>query len=185
MVAYGRPRKLTPTSLRGLADGVVAAVATFDTAHAGFYGDTEHLRTLTLLPDTSGGLTLPEVLPATLANIGNSNADQITNSGDVESWPVITFHGPIANPEITWVGTNTSIRLVATVPSDRSVTIDPRPWVRSILRSDGASLAGAKRGVRLEDLRLPPGVTEVAFRGQDATGTSSCVIRWRDGLSTP
>ncbi|GAB3213327.1 hypothetical protein GCM10027294_43840 [Marinactinospora endophytica] len=184
MTVYGRPRRLSTATLRGRPDGVADYVATFDTVDSAWYGDLRTV-TLSLLPDLSGGLTLPALLPVRLEPIGNANADLLVNEGDTVSWPMIEFTGPITNPEITWVGTDISLRLVTTIPHDRTVTIDTRPWARTILRSDGASLAGAKRGVLLEDLRLPPGRTEVAFRGQDPTGASSATIRWRDAYSTP
>lgn len=182
---YGRPRKFTPSSLRGLEDGVAGAVTTFDTAHGGFYSDVEHTTTLTLVPDLSGGLTVPYTVPFTLAAVDNSDDGIAANQGDADTWPVITVNGPITNPEVRWVGTGVSLRLQTALSSGQSVVIDPRPWVRSIVRSDGASLAGTARGVRLEQLVLPPGPTEVALRGQDPTGTATCQVSWRDAYTTP
>lgn len=182
---YGRPRRFTPTSLRSLADGSVGAVATFDAMHTNYYSDTEHTTTLTLVPDLSGGVTVPYTVPFQLSAVDTSADDTITNGGGADAWPIITFTGPITQPEIRWVGTAVSMRLATTIASGQTVTLDPRPWARSITRSDGASLAGLARGSHLEDLALPPGPTTIAFRGQDATGTATCQVSWRDAHTTP
>ncbi|WP_435110157.1 hypothetical protein [Nocardiopsis synnemataformans] len=185
VIVYGRPRRFTPATLRTLADGSVSAVATFDTMHADYYADTETVLSLSLISSGGGGITWPiEAWPITWAASGERQ-DAVANTGDMDTHPIITFHGPIANPQVTWVGTTTSLRLAATIPSGMSVTVDTRPWVTTITRNDGASLAGAARGSLLEDLRLPPGQTIIHFSGTDLTGTSSCEVRYRSAFSTP
>src|SRR5690606_20764520 len=111
--------------------------------------------------------------------------DAVIVGGDTDTWPVITIRGPVAQPSIRLVGTDVAVRLDTTLAGDRSVTIDPRPWARSVLRDDGASLAGALRGSPLAALRLPPGQTVVHFGGTDLSGQSSASIRWRDAALTP
>lgn len=182
---YGRPRRMTPASQRSRADGVVDLVADFQTADRAFYADVESERTLNLLPTLGGGLMVPFTPPATLVAVGNSDSTLAVNGGDTDTWPVVTFHGPITNPSIEWVATGSRLTLQTTLGTGRSVTVDTRPWARTALRDDGASLAGALRGPRLSEFTLPVGSTQIAFRGQDPTGTSSCVVRWRDAYSTP
>lgn len=185
VVVYGRPRRMTPASQRSRQDGVIDLVADFQTADRAFYGDVEQERILNLLPNLGGGLMVPFTPPAILRAVNNSDSTMITNGGDLPTWPVITFHGPIVNPSVEWVATGSRLTLQATLAYDRSVTIDTRPWARTALRDDGASLAGSLRGPRLGEFTLPVGPTQIAFRGQDPTGTSSCVVRWRDAHSTP
>lgn len=185
VVVYGRPRKFTPASLRTLPDGAVSSVATFDTMHADYYSDTEQILSLSLISADGGGITWPIASWPIVWAAGGERQDAVNNTGDMDTHPAITIHGPITNPQVSWVGTSTSLRLADTIPSGMSVTIDPRPWVTSVLRSDGASLAGKTHGSLLEDLRLPPGQTIVHFSGTDLTGTSSCEIRYRAAHSTP
>lgn len=182
---YGRPRRMTPASQRSRSDGVVDLVADFQTADRAFYADVEQERTLTLLPNLSGGLMVPFTPPVVLNPVSNSDSTIATNTGDLPTWPVITFHGPITNPSVEWVATGSRLTLQATLTTGRSVVIDTRPWARTALRDDGASQAGKLYGPRLSEFTLPTGSTQIAFRGQDPTGTSSCVVRWRDAYSTP
>lgn len=107
------------------------------------------------------------------------------NRGDAPSWPVITFHGPVAQPSIELVGTGRRLSLDTTLAYDRSITIDTRPWARTILRDDGASFAGVARGASLSEFQLPVGQTVLAYRGTDLSGQSRCVIEWRNAYSTP
>ncbi|PRX91991.1 hypothetical protein [Allonocardiopsis opalescens] len=183
-VVYGRPRRLEPASVALIADGLVDLVADFQCSDYAFYDDVASSVVLSLVPDMSGGLSIPFTPPVQLAPIQDSDSDQLRNAGDLPTWPVITIQGPIVNPSITFVG-GSSIQLVTTLAFDHVVTIDPRPWVRSITRQDGASLAGYARGARLAELELPPGSTVVQFRGQDLTGTSSCTITVRSAYSVP
>ena len=182
---YGRPRRMTPASQRMRDAGVVDLVADFQTADRGFYADAEQERTLNLLPNLSGGLMVPFTPPATLNAVSNSDSTMATNSGDTPTWPVITFRGPITNPAVEWVATGARLTLQTTLGASQTAVIDTRPWARTALRNDGASLAGQLRGPRLSEFTLPVGATQIAFRGQDPTGTSSCVVRWRDCFSTP
>jgi hypothetical protein len=182
---YGRPRRMTPASQRSRADGVIDLVADFQTADRAFYADVEQERTLTLLPNLSGGLMVPFTPPVVLNPVSNSDSTMATNTGDLPTWPVITFHGPITNPSVEWVATGARLTLQVTLATGRSVTVDTRPWARTALRDDGASLAGQLRGPRLSEFTLPVGSTQIAFRGQDPTGTSSCRVSWRDAYSTP
>lgn len=130
------------------------------------------------------GLAVPATIPFQLT--GNSKkADSVTNAGDMETWPVITFEGPLTNPSVEYVGTGKKLRLTMAIAAGETVTIDTHPWKRTALRDGIYSVAGKLTGTRMAEMALPPGSTIVAFRGQDPTGTSRCRIFWRDASSTP
>lgn len=130
------------------------------------------------------GLAVPARIPFQLT--GNSKrADAVTNAGDMETWPVITFEGPLTNPSVEYVGTGRKLKLTMAIPAGHSVTIDTRPWVRTALQDGIGSVAGKLAGTRMADMALRPGTTVVAFRGQDPTGLSRCRIYWRSASSTP
>lgn len=182
---YGRPRRLTPATQRMRDAGLVDLVADFQTADRLFYTDVERSIQLGLVASGGGGITWPITWPTIWAPSGRSRQDTVMNWGDAPTWPVITIAGPVAQPEIEFLGTDRRVRLNMTIPHDRTITIDTRPWVRTILRDDGASFAGALRGDALADLQLPVGQTTVAYRGTDLSGQSACTILWRDATETP
>lgn len=193
VVVYGRPRSLERTSSLALMKvGRIDAVATFQCADAYFYADTgvdgeggARSITLTLVTSAgSGGIVWPVTWPLVWGTPG-VRQDTVVNSGDSPSWPVITFHGPVAQPSIELVGTGRRLSLDVTLAHDRSITIDTRPWARTILRDDGASFAGAVRGASLAEFMLPVGQTVLAYRGTDLTGQSRCTVTWRDAYTTP
>lgn len=193
VVVYGRPRSLERTSTLALLKvGRIDGVATFQTADIYFYGGSgpdgsggAHSITLTLVADSSTtGIVWPVTWPVVWGAQGERQ-DTVVNTGDSPSWPVITFHGPVAQPSLELVGTGRRLTLDVTLAADRSVTIDTRPWVRTILRDDGASLAGVARGAALSDFQLPVGQTVMAYRGTDLSGQSTCTISWRDAYTTP
>lgn len=181
---YGRPRRLTPATQRMRDAGLIDVVATFQTADRLFYADTAHEVTLTLVTTGGGGITWPVEWPITWA-AGGARQDSVVNRGDAPTWPVFTIRGPVANPSIELVGSGRRLRLDTTLAFDRSITIDTRPWARTILRDDGASFAGVARGAALADFRVPVGQTFFAYRGVDMSGQSSCTITWRDATETP
>lgn len=189
VIAYGRPRGFERTSTLALMKvGRIDGVATFQCADASFYANTSEggarSITLTLVTDAGGGITWPVTWPITWGSQG-VRQDVVVNRGDSPSWPVITIHGPVAQPSIELVGTGRRLSLDTTLAYDRSITIDTRPWARTILRDDGASFAGVARGAALSDFMLPVGQTTLAYRGTDQSGQSRCVITWRDAFTSP
>lgn len=181
---YGRPRRLSAAALRQRQDGVTDHVATFATADHRFYGDTEHALVLDLISSGGGGITWPVTWPITWAP-GAERQDVVRNLGELTTWPLIRIDGPVAQPEVAYVGTNTSVRLDLSLASDEHVVIDTRPWVRTVRRQDGASLAGRMRGSRMANLALPVGQTTIRFTGTDQTGQASCQITYRNAYATP
>lgn len=181
---YGRPRRLTPATQRMRDAGLVDLVGTFQTADRLFYADAAHSITLTLVTTGGGGITWPVEWPITWAP-GGTRQDSVINRGEAATWPVITIRGPVAQPSVELVGSGRRLRLDTTLAFDRSITIDTRPWRRTVLRDDGASFAGAVRGAALADFQVPVGQTFFAYRGTDMSGQSSCTITWRDATETP
>lgn len=191
VVAYGRPRTLERTSsLALMAQGRIDATATFQCAGTSFFADGEEPGTgarsitLSLVAEAGGGITWPVTWPIVWGAPGERQ-DAVVNSGEAPSWPVITFEGPVAQPSLELVGTGRALRLDTTLAFDRSVTIDTRPWVQTVLRDDGASMAGTLRGASLAEFQLPVGQTTLAYRGTDMSGQSRCTVTWRDAYTSP
>ncbi|MEV7684243.1 hypothetical protein AB0O64_37805, partial [Streptomyces sp. NPDC088341] len=140
---------------------------------------------LAITPPLGGGLV--GSLSAPLTSTGESDRSQaITVGGALPAWPVITIAGPITNPVVEMVGL-WRFELLASLAYDRTVTIDTRPWVRSVvLNQAGGSLAGAltRQSPRLADAGIPPGTYEAVLRGIDATGTARATVAWQETYSS-
>lgn len=191
VVVYGRPRRFEAPGAGMLRQGHVELLADFTTADGLFYSDDgpdgeggARQISLGLVASGGSGIVWPVEWPAVWGAQGERQ-DAVVNRGDSPSWPVITFYGPVAQPSIEIVGTGRRLSLDTTLAYDRSITVDTRPWARTILRDDGASFAGVARGAALSEFVLPVGQTVLAYRGTDLSGQSRCVISWRDAYSTP
>jgi hypothetical protein len=125
-----------------------------------------------------GGIAPPVTPPVVLGGTSDT-ANTAAVPGPRQAWPVITFTGPVTNPQLAYPAAGQLVRLQTTLPAGVTATIDTRPWQRTILRSDGASIAGTLRGSPPRDMALQPGTTPVRFSGQDPTGTARCTIAWR------
>ena len=138
--------------------------------------DVVHVDDAALI-ENLGGIAPPVTPPVLLGGTAEA-ANVIANAGQRRAWPVITITGPVTNPAVAYM-MGPVIRLQTAIPAGVTATIDTRPWVRSVTRSDGASLAGAVRGNPLRDLAVPACPTTVRFSGQDPTGTCRCTLTWR------
>ena len=186
VLAYGRPRKFAPSENVHLRNGRVLLVADFATADRAYYDATEQEVSFGIQPtiNTGGGISWPITWPITWAPTDTPPAQVVINSGSAPTWPVVTFEGPVVDPKVTFGDGDVYVQIIGTLLENQSVTIDTRPWARTVVRDDGGSLAGQIRGSRLAELALPVGPTTVAVQGIDLDGTASARIRWRDAYTT-
>jgi len=176
---YGRPRRWGLAVTPDLWGGVAPVVADFACVDALHYDD--ELRTINVgavsLP--AGGMAAP--LSAPLSTVGGGARSGVVDTvGGTAPAPFIAFlHGPITNPWIA--GPGWRFDFLTTLAYDQSLTVDSRPWAKTILRQDGASLAGTltRTSTALPDARLLPGSAEFTFGGIDGTGTATCSVSWR------
>lgn len=185
---YGRPRKFTPVMSRRSGVGLVPVVADFKAADDRWYADEATVEVLSILPASTGGIvTAPGggiVSPITTA-AATERPGIVTNVGDVDAWPVVTFRaGPgaaLLNPSLEYVVDGATVWRVefdASLAAGRTVTVDTRPWVRTVLRDDGAAW-GKKRtraSTPLREVVVPPGQGTVLFRGTDTSGTAQAEV---------
>ncbi|SCL32993.1 hypothetical protein GA0070616_4608 [Micromonospora nigra] len=183
-VVFGRPRRFASSEAE-ISEGVALVGCDFAAVDDVFYGPAEDSRTIGLAPPLGGGLT--GALAAPLTTTGTSDRSAVLDiGGELDAWPVLTIQGPVTNPVVEVLGL-WRLELRTTLAYDRSVTVDPRPWSRSVLLNGGGSLAGAlsRTSPRLAAMGLPPGSHEVAYRGTDETGTSSVRFAWRESYPSP
>ncbi|HEY2638448.1 MAG TPA: hypothetical protein VGI66_01005 [Streptosporangiaceae bacterium] len=179
---YGRGRKIMPTLGQAYA-GLIPFTAQFQAADNTWYSDVEFALNLTQVPSYRGGGIVPPVTPP-YQMVAQTNFQQnvIANTGSLPTWPVITFTGPISYPGLTYVNTPVSIGYNGILKASDTLVIDTRPWNRTALLN-GISVAGAITGNPMISLQAWPGSTVVRFTGQDFTGTSTCVIKWRNAFT--
>lgn len=181
-VAFGRPRRFVSAD-ELLPFGLSRVTCDFAGGDSLWYG-AESSASVTLAPSSNGGLIAPLASPlATTATSDRSTG--FTVGGEVPTWPVFEIQGPITNPVVEVVGVF-RMEFRTSLAYDQTLTVDTRPWARTILR-DGASLAGtlSRTSTRLSQASLPPGRYELALRGASESGTASVGIRWRDAHLTP
>lgn len=199
MLVYGRPERIDPDVTQSYA-GFVTYQAAFRQSDPKFYSNEVQTMSLTTAQAPSGGVlltdmpgdslgTMTNALKVPLTTVGTvDRAGAMVQGGDVPSSPVIEITVPpgatVTNPTVVLLNADTSIRwsmtLATTVQSNQTVTIDPRLWARSVVRNDGASLAGAYRGPRLAELVVPPGPAEFIYRGSGTGSSSTCTIQLRN-----
>lgn len=182
-VTYGRPRRCGTVD-QAAPQGYIAAVADFVTVDDLWYSPTVESQTITIAPPLGGGLT--GSLASPLSSTGSSDRSlAVTVGGAMPAWPVITIYGPITNPVVELVGL-WKFELLTTLAYDRSITIDTRPWARSVLLNGGGSAAGAlsRRSPRLVDAGIPPGTYEAVLRGVDETGSARATVAWQETYSS-
>ncbi|MFD7830707.1 hypothetical protein [Streptomyces sp. MJM8645] len=190
--AYGRPRSIAPANTRFTRQGSTSLVATFLIADGRWYDDAEESTTPTAAPAPIRGLTSP--LTAALSQrvpAPPQPPGAMPVAGTVPTWPVTTVYGPGRNPKLTFFGPDRTqqgdLRQRMTIGLDLAladgewVTIDPRPWARTVLRDDTASVAGAltRSSPRMQDMLLAPGLQHVRYSVVDDTGTSRATVAWR------
>ncbi|MFE2723896.1 hypothetical protein [Kitasatospora sp. NPDC059327] len=189
---YGRPRHIAPANSRFTRQGSTSLVATFVVGGTTWFDDLEESTTPTAAPAPIRGLRSPltaamsQRVPAPPQPPG-----AMAVTGTVPTWPVITVHGPGRNPSLSFLGPDRgpwgdlvqrmTIGLDLVLDAGEWVTIDPRPWARTVLRNGTASVAGAltRTSPRMQDMILPPGLQHIRYSVTDDTGTSRATVAWR------
>ncbi|MFI8265263.1 hypothetical protein [Streptomyces sp. NPDC085665] len=196
---YGRPRKWSAAGSRLTRQGYTPVVATFACVDSTAYDDVEQTALVALQPPPHRGLRGPLKAPITMAGAGvGAVQGGLLVGGTKPAWPVITVGGPISRPSVQLVdrvlpGAGGGERLLPgwtaeldlELQEGESVTIDTRPWARTILRNGTASVAGALTwgSPRLEDMRLPVGRQSLVLRGTSDAGTATMTVAWRNAYA--
>ncbi|MFF8789233.1 hypothetical protein [Streptomyces sp. NPDC015125] len=181
---YGRPRQWTKAASKLTRQGYTPVVATFATAHTGSFDDIEQWVRVDMAPPPHRGIVGPLKEPLTMVGEGSVRVPgEIIVGGNRPAWPVITINGPISQPVCELVG-RWKLGLDLTLKAGEKVTVDPRPWVRTVLRGSG-SVAGliTRSSPLLEYLLIPTGRQDFLLRGIDATATAFMTVAWRDAYA--
>ena len=180
-VVYGRPRRFAPDYSDAAVNHLVSVLADFACVDDVFYGPTDESLSFGIVPPSGGGLVAPLAAPLS-TTLSSDRSQGIHVETELPAWTVVDLFGPVTNPVITF-GTLVTFEFRGSLAYDGVLSIDTRPWKRSVLRN-GVSVAGKLRGTRLGNAALPAGDYEVGFRGTDPTGTASVRVSWRPTFSS-
>lgn len=172
---YGRPRRWSNALDNRVLSGMIPITCDFKRVSPLFFGDEPEVDILDMVVTSAGGIVYPVVYPVTSLPSG-SNEGEAFVGGDEDTYPIIRFSGPITNPEL--VTDAWRLKLNTTILENDWIEIDTRPWVMTVKRKSGASVAGVlDPRTRMSEIILTPGHQGFALYGDSATGTATCTIK--------
>lgn len=175
---YGRPGRwadFTPDT--HAMQGVGRVACDFRVTDPRHFAEEESVVTLTIIPESTGGLIAPLAAPLRTAVKGGQRVGLVDNRGDVETPLSVTFHGPCRDPKVV-AAAGWEVGLVGSLAYDVSVTVDA--LTRTVTRSDGAQVPGMlTRATQLSNAVLPVGQSDITFTCVDETGTAQAVLAYR------
>lgn len=183
---YGRPRRYEEVPSVLTPRGYTPVLADFQMLEDRWYSDDEHVETIDLRIPDEGGLVAPLVAPLTTV-FEQIQGGRIVVAGNRPTWLTVTFHGPVTLPHIVIGDLHIGFSGTQSIPAGVSVTVDPRPWVRSTIDNNGAQWGGLldTNTPRMAQLQLRPGTYAASYYGIDGTGTSYAEVAWRDAYARP
>jgi hypothetical protein len=174
---FGRPRRFVLND-DFRKQGLVTIECDFQTMDDRFYAHDDTGISLALVNTPTTGIVFPATAPIT-TTATTETPGSIVVGGELPVWPVVSIRGPITNPVVTVAG-QWSLSLAMTIIAGATITIDTRPWVRSVTSNAGSSWAGyLTRQSRMDRSSLNPGAYAVTLAGVDNTGLSSTQFSWR------
>lgn len=184
-VAYGRPRRIEPTTGR-VNSGWIPVTCDFQMSTHKFYSAEWSQNDISIAPGSSGGIEFPLEFPLNTV-MTSSQGDSVINQGNTETWMLSTIYGPISKPVVDVVNYYQII-----TASDFSLgpydylEIDPQPWSRGAHINGTIPVAGrfTQESRRISMQTLPPGNNQIVLRGTDPTGTARLATRWRNAWTT-
>jgi hypothetical protein len=185
-VAYGRPRRIEPTTGR-VDSGWIPVTCDFQMLTHKFYSAILANNDIGIVPGgVGGGFQFPLEFPASDVAV-TEGADVVYVGGNTDTWMMTYIHGPITAPIVDVVGyyqIKTSPNFTLGVYD--YLEIDPRPWSRKILMNGTVNVAGrfTQDSRRISMQTLPPGTHQIVLRGTDPTGTAYLSVSFNDAWTT-
>lgn len=186
---YGRPRKFAVSHSRLSRQGYTPVVAAFESVDDRFYDATEKEATvydhriLGGLPPRPGRGSSDSWL------FQSKKTAAVQQAGTLNTYPYVEIHGPCKNPKLS-LSDLWAVQLSMTIDAGDHVTIDARPWVRTVTHYDGATSKGSvadkltRASPRLAQMFIPPGywTMSLSFTKSAAHLPTGPLIRmaWRD-----
>lgn len=179
VTAYGRVREVKPQNFRAVI-GWMPVNMQFEMADPLYYSASSVTNSVPLVTTSKNGWTWELNWPLTISNFNNGLVT-VTNGGQAPTWITLVIKGKVTSPSVTVYNDDGTKRFHVSfskwiVPDGWSISVDPRPWKRTYLWSDGSSVVPDRGSVSMENLRIPRGTYTVAFEGASASGSASCLF---------
>jgi hypothetical protein len=180
---YGRPRRFAPGALNLAPQGHIPVLMDFTTVDDRFYGTSEFVR-ITRSGKVTGTALHSRLAGRLKSGGGRVRAASVVIGGDRPTIPIVTFHGACTNPKVV-IGNSFTLALNATLGAGGRVTIDPRPWARTVLTGGGQNWAGklTATSTRLAACQLDNGRHTVTFTTSGGAPNAYVTVTWRDAYS--
>lgn len=157
--------------------GKTLMTAEFETVTGQFYGDRFDYQVPYWLSSGTPGWVFDMQFPIKSTTSATYGGAPIELASAV--WPIVQFYGPITDPSLHVWTAGISVGLAGHILPDDAVTVDTRPWRRTVTHSNGESWAGRLTGGSTHDrTRLPAGTHRVALRGNDPTRTAHAIVTY-------
>jgi phage-related protein len=113
---------------------------------------------------------------------GSTGGISATNSGDAPTHPTIEFAGPIEVPSITNLSTGAVLEYDITLGVGDVLVVDTAAGTVRLGGQDRLHTITA-RSIPEQSFVLPPGTSDLAFRGDDSGPTGGVMtVRWRSAM---
>lgn len=180
---YGRPgRWADPIPDVRAMQGVMVVACDFRVTDPRHFAEDQSVVTLTVVPESTGGLRFPARAPFRFNSRGGARVGLVDNQGDAATPLIVTFHGPCRDPKVV-AAAGWEIGLVGSLAYDVSVTVDA--LAKTVTRSDGAEVPGMlTRATVLSRAELPVGQSDITFTCVDETATAKAVLSYRHAFTT-
>lgn len=126
-------------------------------------------------PTTTGGLSLPTVVPFLLDAVSSSGEMNLVNAGNETAWPIYRIDpsgtDPVVDPVIVDVATGRAMRFALTINPGEWLTIDSSPSSHRVL-GNGDPGAPRRAAFHGDWFGLEPGNNTIRFTGASGAGST-------------
>ena len=130
-----------------------------------------------------GGMEIPMAIPMSM-NQSGSSVTELTNSGNVSSYPIYTLFGPLTNPTFTNLTTGKSFTLNYTLSSSsENITIDTIKRTVIYRPTQNGNPTNIRQYFSGDFVTLVPGVNQVKLSNSNYNNQAFCRVVWRDSYS--
>lgn len=113
----------------------------------------------------------------------NGAAVNVTNGGDVATWPKLRIYGAVTDPILKNNTTTKQVKLVGTIADGDYIEVDTNPLRRSVLLDDGTVKVAMYDAATSEMFPLEPGVNAIECDGTSPGGNAKLVVYHRDAFT--
>lgn len=187
IMARARKRTFIPTAAYALGNLAKDVAIQWHATDPFFYSQTQS-NTIGL-PVPGSGLVFPITFPLSFGSGGGVSSVSLTNSGDVECYPILTITGPCTYPSITntSISGSPTIQFGVTMPAGDQLVID-MDLKTATYYTAGSSLGQTAMATLQQGWTwwsIQPGVNQIQFASTDnVTVAGTLNVAWASSYSS-